>query len=153
MNEIFKKLNFKDQKTIHVLNAPESFLPVLAEMESITKVKSQIEENEAIDFVIAFVTKQNEVDNYAEKTAKALESDGVVWFCYPKGTSKKYKCDFNRDTGWQMLGKLGFEGVRQVAIDQDWSALRFRRVEYIKQMKREEVRAMTTEGKEKVKKK
>jgi hypothetical protein len=55
---------------------------------------------------------------------------------YPKGTSKKYKCEFNRDTGWSALGEFGLEGVRQVAIDEDWSALRFRKVDYIKSMQR-----------------
>ena len=42
----------------------------------------------------------------------------------------------------------GFEPVRQVAIDEDWSALRFRRAEHIKTMTRSF--AMTTTGKEKV---
>jgi hypothetical protein len=152
MNEIFKKLNFKNQKAIYTFNAPESFLPILAEMESIAEIKNTILTNESIDFAIAFVTKQTEVNEYAEKIAQALVGDGVVWFCYPKGTSKKYKCDFNRDTGWEIVGKLGFEGVRQVAIDEDWSALRFRKVEYIKQMTRQDQRAMTDKGKEKVKK-
>ncbi len=41
------------------------------------------------------------------------------------------------------MGAVGFEGVRQVAIDEDWSALRFRRVEYIKRMTRDPKRAMT----------
>lgn len=59
----------------------------------------------------------------------------LLWFAYPKGTSKKYKCDFNRDDGWEPLRKLGFDTVRQVAIDEDWSALRFRRVEFIKRPK------------------
>lgn len=153
MNEIFKKLNFKNQTVIHAVYAPDSFLPVLEEMKSVAEIKTQITDKEPITFFIIFVTKQSEVNEYAEKIAKTLEGDGLVWFCYPKGTSKKYKCDFNRDNGWEILGKLGFEGVRQVAIDEDWSALRFRRVAYIKQMKREEVRAMTTEGKEKLKKK
>ena len=56
----------------------------------------------------------------------------MVWFAYPKGTSKRYTCDFNRDTGWQVIRDAGFDSVRQVAIDEDWSAMRFRRVEYIK---------------------
>ena len=34
------------------------------------------------------------------------------------------------------MGKAGFEGVRMVAIDEDWSAVRFRRVEFIKTMTR-----------------
>jgi hypothetical protein len=49
-----------------------------------------------------------------------------------------------------MLGKLGFEAVRQVAIDQDWSALRFRRVEFIKTMSRDKKRAISEVGKTKV---
>jgi hypothetical protein len=77
----------------------------------------------------------------------------VVWFAYPKGTSKKYKSEINRDNGWQILGELGFEGVRGVAIDEDWSALRFRRVEFIKAMNRDKKRAMITQGKARLGKK
>jgi hypothetical protein len=58
--------------------------------------------------------------------------DALLWFAYPKGTSKRYACEFNRDTGWHVIRKAGFDSVRQVAIDEDWSALRFRRVEYVK---------------------
>ena len=58
--------------------------------------------------------------------------DATVWFAYPTGTSKKYKCDFNRDTGWNALQAEGFDTVRAVAIDEDWTALRFRRKEFIK---------------------
>jgi hypothetical protein len=57
--------------------------------------------------------------------------DALLWFAYPKGTSTKYKCDFNRDSGWDILRQSGFDTVRQVAIDEDWSALRFRRIELI----------------------
>jgi len=47
-----------------------------------------------------------------------------------------------------VLGKSGFEPVRMVAIDEDWSALRFRKPENIKKMTRSF--AMTAEGKKKV---
>jgi hypothetical protein len=30
-----------------------------------------------------------------------------------------------------VLGTLGWEGVRMVAIDEDWWSLRFRRAEYV----------------------
>ena len=72
--------------------------------------------------------------------------DAVVWFAYPKGTSKRYTCDFNRDTGWQVLGAAGFEAVRQVAIDEDWSALRFRRAEFIKRLVRDPSRTVSAAG-------
>ena len=31
-----------------------------------------------------------------------------------------------------MIHAAGFDSVRMVAIDEDWSALRFRRLEYVK---------------------
>jgi hypothetical protein len=40
---------------------------------------------------------------------------------------------------------LGRSGRRSVAIDHDWSALRFRRMEFIKAMSREK-HATTTQG-------
>jgi hypothetical protein len=70
-----------------------------------------------------------------------------VWFAYPKGTSKRYTSQINRDKGWQVLGDLGFEPVRSVAIDEDWSASRFRRVEFIKKMTRAKELRMTAQGK------
>ena len=57
--------------------------------------------------------------------------DALLWIAYPKGTSKRYTCEFNRDKGWGVLLGSGFDCVRQVAIDEDWSALRFRRIEFI----------------------
>jgi hypothetical protein len=96
------------------------------------------------------VTKQTEVDALARVVSAKAKGDAVVWFAYPKGTSKRYKCDFNRDSGWAALGAAGFEGVRLVAIDEDWSAMRFRRAEFIKSMSRDPQRAMSSGGKKKV---
>jgi hypothetical protein len=78
-----------------------------------------------------------------------LEQDAVLWFAYPKSSSKKYKCDFNRDTGCDILGQNGYEGVRMIAIDEDWSALRFRKAENIKNMKRRKSMAISKTGKRK----
>ena len=131
MGGIFEKLNLKDQQEILVLHAPESFLPELARLPVLT-IHYHIESVARIGFSLAFVTKQSEVDTLAGPIAERAAGDATVWFAYPKGTSKKYKCDFNRDTGWDALKAAGFDTVRAVAIDQDWTALRFRRVEYIK---------------------
>jgi len=67
----------------------------------------------------------------------------------PEKISKKYKCDFNRNSDWSTLGTAGFESVRMVAIDENWSALRFRRVEYIKTMARSPDNALSKAGKHK----
>jgi hypothetical protein len=48
-----------------------------------------------------------------------------------------------------VLGAAGFEPVRMVAIDEDWSALRFRRVAHIKSMTRSPRGAISRAGKRK----
>ena len=149
MSIIFNKLNLKGQTEILVLNAPESFEPELAALNNVTIWRNAGDVKE-IAFSLAFVTRQKEVDAIAKTVALKAKGDAIVWFAYPKGTSKKYKCEFNRDTGWAALGAAGFEGVRMVAIDEDWSALRFRRVEFIQTMTRNKKRAMTKRGKKKV---
>jgi hypothetical protein len=148
MDVVFKKMNFKNSPSVVVINAPESFNANIAIMEGITTFFYDFSMVEKTDFIIAFCSKQTEVDAVATEAARRLVGDGLLWMVYPKGTSKKFKCDFNRDTGWAILAQLDFEPVRMVAIDEDWSALRFRRVEFIKKMTRSF--AMTEAGKEKV---
>jgi len=131
MATLFEKLNLKDHQEILVLQAPESFDRELARLPVLT-IHRHIESVAEIRFSIAFVTKQSEVDALSPRIAKLAKGDATVWFAYPKGTSKKYKCDFNRDTGWSKLNAAGFDTVRAVAIDEDWTGLRFRRVEFIK---------------------
>lgn len=147
MTPLFKKLNFKDQAEILVINPPKSFETELKAIAKFTTVYKDESDVSGIDFVIIFVIKQNEIDENIRKIFPKLNGDAVLWFCYPKSTSKKYKCDFNRDTGWSELGKFNLEGVRQVAIDEDWSALRFRKTDYIKKLTRSESFALSTEGK------
>lgn len=136
MNPTFKKLNYAGQTDIFVLNAPESFQAALNEMQGITHVHNEVKTSDKPEFILTFATKQAEVDAFADLLAAHTRGDAVVWVAYPKGTSKRFKCEFNRDNGWDKLGAAGFEPVRQVAIDEDWSALRFRRVAFIKTMKR-----------------
>ncbi|HLK46850.1 MAG TPA: hypothetical protein VKT49_01880 [Bryobacteraceae bacterium] len=135
MASVFQKLNLRDQKEIVVLNAPESFEDELAGLRDVA-IRRALTGVKQIEFSLAFVTRQSEVDAFARSIGVKASGDPVVWFAYPKGSSKNYKCEFNRDTGWDAVGKQGLEPVRMVAIDEDWSALRFRRVEFIKNLTR-----------------
>lgn len=133
MTPLFKKLNLGKMTEIHVLDAPASFDAELAALSGV-KVKHSV--SAPCSFVIAFAITQAQLDSTCSAIVKACSGDAVVWIAYPKKTSRKYACEFDRDTGWSVLGASGFEPVRQVAIDKDWSALRFRRVEYIKSLTR-----------------
>ena len=50
---------------------------------------------------------------------------GRLWFAYPKKSGARAS-DISRDTGWAPLLEAGLLPVTQVALDADWSALRFR---------------------------
>jgi len=151
METLLKKLNYKAQSQVVLKNLPENLESLKNEFEKTTQIFLEFSEVEQSGFAIVFVMKQSQIDEIAPIVAQKILNDDVLWFAYPKGTSKRYKCDFNRDTGWESLGKVGFEGVRMVAMDEDWSALRFRRVEFIKTMARNEKIAISEKGKERTK--
>lgn len=150
MTPLFKKLNLGTSDTILVLNAPDSFETELSQLVGIKVLRKATAEVKT-PFAIGFATKQAECDRISKTLADATEADSIIWIAYPKGSSKKYKCEFNRDTGWTVLGEAGFEPVRQVAIDEDWSALRFRRTELIKSLTRSNTMAISSEGKRRTK--
>jgi HKD family nuclease len=147
MTPLFKKLNFKDQPAIVAINAPASFKAELKAMKAYTKIIEDLDKAKEIEFAIVFVTKQSEIDALTPAIHAKLKGDALLWYCYPKGTSKNYVCDFNRDTGWAVVGSFNLESVRMVAIDEDWSAIRFRKVEFIKTITRRESFAISAEAK------
>ena len=144
----FAKLNLKDQTEILIIDAPKSFEAELGQLDGV-RVRRKLTPGMSVSFVLVFVTSQAGIDAIARPLAKAAAGDAVVWFAYPKGTSKNYTSTIDRDHGWDALGGAGFESVRMIAIDEDWTAKRLRKAEYIKTMKRPAEWAMSKQGKEK----
>lgn len=136
MDAVFKKLNFKSQENVLVVAAPESFRAPMEAMEAHTRVYEQPEEGQKIEFALIFGKTKADMETHARAVLPHLENDAVFWIAYPKKSSKNYRADYDRDSGWELLGEWGMEPVRQVAIDQDWSALRFRKVETIRKLTR-----------------
>ncbi len=148
MDAVFKKLNYKGQDRILVLNAPAAFEPSLESLAEEAEVVHNAEHAGKVGFAIVFAVMKAELELLVNQVMPQLEKDAVFWICYPKGTSKRYRCDFNRDTGWELLGEYNMEPVRQVAIDEDWSALRFRNIENIKKITRSSKMSLSKEGKQ-----
>ena len=74
--------------------------------------------------VIVFVRTLAEVNAKAAPAVAAAKEDRIAWLVYPK--AGKLDTDLNRDILWRHLLKKNVQGVRQVAIDDTWSAMRFR---------------------------
>ena len=132
MKTLLTKLNYKGQKRIAVINADESFLFSLSEYLPDLTVDKRIDLRFPYDFMILFVKNISEVECFTPVVIHNLLADGVLWFCYPKKTSKKYKSDLDRDHGWKALNDSGLYGIRMVAVDEDWSAMRFRNIKFIR---------------------
>ena len=54
--------------------------------------------------------------------AAALMTVPVVWVLYPKAN----RSDINRDSLWRLIAPYGLRPITNVAVDDTWSALRFR---------------------------
>lgn len=133
MDAILKKMNFKEGMKIRVWNVPTDLESLVGTWE---KEGLMAESNEKPTFLLAFAQTEEEVRKFFPQLHAQSPEDEVLWMAYPKGTSKKYKAQINRDSGWKILGEHDYEGVRQIAIDEDWSAMRFRKVKFIKTMTR-----------------
>ncbi len=147
MNAVFQKLNYKNQSPLCILHTPEEFIPFLQDITA--PIHTMLEANR-YDFVLVFVKSCAEINEQVALVMERLNPDAVCWFAYPKKSSKKYQSDVGRDDSWQILGDLGYEGVRMIAIDQDWSAIRFREARFIKSLTRDVKRTMSQAGKERI---
>ena len=123
VNPVLKKLRFKGQNPVLLLNPPKEFQKTAKAFESTihSKPKGHYE------FILTFAYSLSDAKTTAKTVSRALGEKGVFWMAYPKGTSKKYKADINRDTGHALMEKLGFMGVSLVALDEDWSAMRYKK--------------------------
>ncbi len=137
MKKLLEKLNYKGQERIALLNSDMKFLDALSsELENVV-VDTDIDPRCPYSYVIIFVKNISDIDNAAPMLLHNLTADGVLWFCYPKKSSKNYKSDISRDHGWKSLSDSGFYGIRMISVDDDWSALRFRNIRYIKSTRKD----------------
>jgi hypothetical protein len=119
---VLKKLMLKGQSPVLVLNAPSEAGELLAAFGPglLTAAKGKAA------FALAYAANRAAATKISKAAPKFLEDKAVFWVAYPKGSSKKYKSDINRDTLHVLMKESGFDGVSLVALDDDWSAMRFK---------------------------
>lgn len=132
MKELLKKLNYREQKRIAIINAEQEFSQAVSKELKGVITDNEIDQRCPYEFIIIFVKSISKVRHFAPLALHNLTADGILWFCYPKKSSKLYSSGLERDKGWDSLNKLGFYGVRMVSVDDNWSAIRFRNIKYIK---------------------
>jgi hypothetical protein len=120
------KFQFKNVTRLAVRNAPGNYVAKLeAGFEGIEILAGP---DAAADAVLLFVNNLAEAQALAPgavATVAPVKPEGILWIAYPKGGSG-VKTDVNRDKLWPVVQESGWRPVRQIALDDVWSAMRFR---------------------------
>lgn len=109
---IASKLQLKEGETVRLVNAPTG-------LDLGVNITSR-----GGDAVLVFVRNRAELEEHAKAALDHAAEDRLTWIAYPK--AGQLGTDLNRDILWKLLEKRGVRPVRQVALDDTWSALRFR---------------------------
>lgn len=124
MQDTIKKFRFKSNGI--VLHAPAEIEKKFIKLGFETSFSKNIKSTNTL----VFINNQKEYLNFLKNDLKHIEPDSVLWFAYPKGTSK-IKTGINRDTIRATGVAFGITTVTAISIDDTWSALRFRPVEKV----------------------
>jgi hypothetical protein len=112
--DLSEKLQIKPGQSLVILNSPPGVtLPA----------STAGGEPGTASAVIGFAVCRDDLDQLGPVIA-AARADRLAWIGYPK--AGKLGTDLNRDRLAQALAREAIQPVRQVSIDETWSALRFR---------------------------
>jgi len=109
-----KKLNLKAGTKLRVIGKPRDLDLGDVQVTSLANVKD----------LLVFVSRLAEIDTVGAPMLEAARADRIAWAAYPK--AGQLGTDLNREVLCKALEKRGVQPVRQIALDEVWSAVRFR---------------------------
>jgi hypothetical protein len=115
--ELAAKLQIKPGMQVSVLAAP-------ADGPDLSSLGPPASDPAEAGIVIAFARLRADLTAAAMPAIDAARADRLAWVAYPK--AGKLGTDINRDSLAAAVAELGVQPVRQIAIDDVWSALRLR---------------------------
>jgi predicted transport protein len=127
-NPLIKKLRLQSGMRAAFVNPPDRYVESLAPSAD---VAIAAQPDETCDFIQIFVVDSVQLAEHVQTILGVVRPDCVLWFCYPK-LSSGVQSDLTRDVGWEALYQAGWRGVASVAVDDVWSAVRFRPEEHDK---------------------
>lgn len=118
-----KKLLVKPGFRIGLVNAPAGYAERLEPLPDGARLVEA--PGDGLDLVQVFARDAAELERVGPPAYRSVRPGGLLWVCYPKG-GRKAATDLSRDVLWELLGRSGLTGVTLVAVDETWSAMRFR---------------------------
>jgi hypothetical protein len=123
ISPVAKKLQVKPGKRWLFYQAPENYLATIEPMPEGTDAVLNLGGD--LDGVQLFVTNSTELKERLKIIMPVLKPDTIFWITYPKKSSG-IPSDLEMMSGWDEVETYGYNGVAAAAIDQTWTALRFR---------------------------
>ncbi len=123
ISPVAKKLGIKPGMQALVLGAPSGYLRLLAPLPEGVVVSDRVDGTH--QFLQLFATRKVEIQKSAPMLLRHAAPGALVWITYPKKTSG-VESDLSREEVWNAMNGTGWRPVAQIAIDEVWSALRFR---------------------------
>lgn len=128
-----KKLRLAPDQRVVVLNSPAGYLARLQPCPA--DVGTEVRPSQVYDVVQLFVSSTEELRRLGPPAIRAVKPDGLLWITYPKGGQTRGATDLPATPWWtkrDVLGEItsvtGYKPVALVAIDDNYTALRFKRV-------------------------
>jgi hypothetical protein len=127
-----KKLRLAPGHSVLVLNAPDGCRTMLS--PGPTDISTHAAADRAYDAVLLFVKDVEELRRLGAQAVRAARTNGLLWIAYPKGGVTGGATDLpatpwwvRRDVLGEITGETGYKAVAFVAVDETWTALRFKR--------------------------
>jgi len=120
---LHQKLLLKPGLRARLINVPKSVRPLFEPLPDGVHVNES--GAEPADWLIVFVRDRAMLDAFATVAVSEVKYDGVLWIAYPKKTAGT-SSDLSRDETRQAMEPFGFDAVAAIAVDETWSAMRFR---------------------------
>lgn len=117
---VVERLQVKGDRRLAVVGAPEALEKTIGGDEA----RGDVAEAEV---VLLFAADRATLDEVLPRLLKAMSPAAIFWLAYPK-LSSKIAADLSRDVIHSLAPQHGLDTVSQIAIDEDWSALRLKRV-------------------------
>jgi hypothetical protein len=122
---LLEKLQLGDEKNLLLQGLPLAIEKQFIKL-SFSKNVTPLLKIRKIDFALVFAFSQKQLREILKEVIPALHSEAKFWIAYPKASSK-IASDLCRDANWDFITEHGFETVRLIAVDNLWSAARFKK--------------------------
>lgn len=122
---ILDKLNLSNEKNILIQGLPSSIEKQFNKL-SFAKNLTPLLRSRKIEFALIFAVSENQLNAILDDILPALKDESKLWVAYPKITSK-ISTDLNRESSWNKLKSIGYEGFEQVSLDHVWQSVNFKK--------------------------